>query len=127
MVETTRGGQWSAMEKELHAKFKAVRAIGKPVGQRRFLREGKKVFQQLYPDQVHIDENGHFSPGWFTGFQRRWHISWQIRTKASPEQKVPAIYIYKGFCKKCVANHSLMILAFSAMFHLQYGSNPNSI
>jgi len=90
MVKTIlRGGQWSAMEKELHAKFKAVRALGKPLGQRWLLREGKKIFQQLYPDQVHVDENGRktykclFSPGWFAGFQRRWHISWRIRTKVS--------------------------------------------
>jgi len=51
-VEKLRVGQWSEMEIELHATFKAVRAAGQPVGQRRFLREGKKIFQCLYPNQV---------------------------------------------------------------------------
>jgi len=46
-VEKLRVGQWSEMEIELHAKFKAVRATRQSVGQRWFLREGKKNIPML--------------------------------------------------------------------------------
>ena len=103
------------MEAELHAKFKAVHAAGKPVGQRWFLRSGKRIFQLLYPNQEHVDENGakiykcQFSVGWFTGFRQRWHISWRIDLRCHKKHLYKKSRQFNGFYKKFDASLNLRI------------------
>lgn len=73
-------GRWHEMEERLHEKFLVVREIGKPVGKKWFIREGKRIAVEIYLDEEKVCQ---FSAGWFKGFCTRWNVSWRARTKVS--------------------------------------------
>jgi len=64
--------QGSAMETVLHTRFSAVRKKGKPVGQRWFIREAKKIFEEQNEVRVGATNKKHYpcklSHGWFERF-----------------------------------------------------------
>jgi len=79
-VEKSR---WYEIEATLHTRFIAIREQGKPVGQRWFIREGKRTFEER--KEVRMDAMKKCSPcifpkGWFEGFCERWSISWRVKT-----------------------------------------------
>ena len=88
------------MEQELHVRFVVLWKEGTAVGQRWFIRKGKKIFEDFYTDQISINEHDkkiyacQFSVGWFEGLRRRWRMSLRVKTKVSqktPEEKIPAV------------------------------------
>jgi len=75
-VEKVRKARWEDMEKQLYEKFEEVRALGKPVGQRWFKREGKRIFAAVYSTAMDRSiSQCAFSEGWFRRFCERWNIS----------------------------------------------------
>lgn len=74
--QNTRVGQakWPEMEVQLHLEFKAARKIGRSVNRKWFERVGKRIFADLYPDQIGFDEcrdsyvvfDCTFSDGWLS-------------------------------------------------------------
>lgn len=46
--EKARKARWEDMERQLYEKFEETRALGKPVGQRWFQREGRRIFAAVY-------------------------------------------------------------------------------
>ncbi|KAF8419406.1 hypothetical protein EV426DRAFT_287409 [Tirmania nivea] len=100
-VERPPKGVWHEMEAALHTRFIAIRKQGKPVGQRWFIREGKKIFEEREEVRVDAANKKHypctFSNGWFEGFCERWSISWRVKTKVgqdTPDDKAKAIQTF---------------------------------
>lgn len=121
--QITRTGQakWPEMEVQLHLEFKEARKLGRSINRKWFGRVGRRIFAELYPDQIGFDEcrDSHvvfdctFSDGWFSSFKKRWSISWRCKTNTAskpPEDYRPKISL---FCKFNRRNSQL-----------RFGDNP---
>jgi hypothetical protein len=82
------------MEIELNRRFEQARAQGRKVSFKWILRHAREIYGEIHPDRVVYDETGkkrylgfRWSPGWYRGFRRRYHISLRCGTKRA--QKAP--------------------------------------
>lgn len=59
--QVARVGQprWPEMESQLHIQFKEARKRGRSINNRWFMRQGKLLFEDLYPEQIGFDADNH--------------------------------------------------------------------
>lgn len=57
--QITRAGQakWPEMEVQLHREFKETQRLGRSINRKWFERAGRRIFAELYPDQIGFDES----------------------------------------------------------------------
>jgi len=93
------------MKKQLYEKFEEVQALGKPVGQRWFKREGKRVFAAVYSTAMDRSiSQCAFSEVWFRRFCEQWNISWRLSTKAAQESPKEKQELLQAFLQKIQQN-----------------------
>jgi hypothetical protein len=88
-------GRQPELEYKLHSLFKEARAAGRIIGSRWFMKNGRKIYREMYPRRCAQDEDTgrwsyayfRFSNGWFQKFRKRYHIA--IRSKTKQAQKPP--------------------------------------
>ena len=81
------------LEKSLLELFKEARLAGRKINKRWFIRQGRKLYGEMYPHRVikvtdkMTEYSGFkFSDGWFDRFKRRTHVA--VRTPTKKAQQV---------------------------------------